>query len=110
MKIWKILSRSTFSWRAVPSAQDMVSWYTPTQRSTSVATTPHPDYSSPESEAAIRAALSLVLELREDGTGPLARKVALYERTLGLAVVPVLVRRALRNGWRRLWRLRQRTR
>ena len=53
------------------------------------------DYSTPEAEAAIRAALALVLELREDVTGPLARKVALYERTFGLAVIPVLVRRAL---------------
>ena len=53
------------------------------------------DYSTPEAEAAMRAALALVLELREDVTGPLARKVALYERTIGLAVIPVLVRRAL---------------
>lgn len=53
------------------------------------------DYSTPEAEAAIRAALALVLELREDVTGPLARKVALYERTFGLAVIPVLVRKAL---------------
>lgn len=54
------------------------------------------DYSTPEAEEAIRAALALVLELREDVTGPLARKVALYERTLGLAVIPVLLRRTLR--------------
>jgi hypothetical protein len=53
------------------------------------------DYSTPEAEAAIRAAAALVLEIREDQTGPLARKVALYERTLGLAVIPVLLRRAI---------------
>lgn len=53
------------------------------------------DYSTPEAEAAIRAATALVLEIREDQTGPLARKVALYERTLGLAVIPVLLRRAI---------------
>lgn len=64
------------------------------------------DYSTPEAEAAIRAALALVLELREDVTGPLARKVALYERTFGLAVIPVLVRRALKakGDRRRMWR------
>lgn len=53
------------------------------------------DYSSPEAEEAIRAAVALVLEIREETTGPLARKVALYERTFGLAVIPVLLRRAI---------------
>ena len=53
------------------------------------------DYSTPEAEAAIRAVSALILEIREDLTGPLARKVALYERTLGLAVIPVLLRRAI---------------
>ena len=52
------------------------------------------DWSTPEAEAAIRAA-AIVLEIREDQTGPLARKVSLYERTLGLAVIPVLLRRAI---------------
>lgn len=47
------------------------------------------DFSTPEGVAAIRAANELVLEVAR----PLARKVALYERTLGLAVVPVLIRR-----------------
>lgn len=55
------------------------------------------DYSTPEAEAAIRAANALVLDV----TRPLARKVALYERTLGLAVVPVLLRRAILARWRR---------
>lgn len=49
------------------------------------------DYSTPEAEAAIRAANALILDVAR----PLARKVALYERTLGLAVVPVLVRRTI---------------
>jgi hypothetical protein len=53
------------------------------------------DWSTPEAEAAIRAVAALVLEIREERTGPLARKVALYERTLGLAVIPVLLRRAI---------------
>lgn len=59
------------------------------------------DYSTPEAEAAIRAASRLILEIREDVTGSLARRVALYERTLGLAVVPVLIRRAILTIWRR---------
>jgi len=52
------------------------------------------DFSTPEGEAAIRAAIALVLEVREIETSPLARKVRLYERTLGLAVIPTLLRRA----------------
>ena len=55
------------------------------------------DYSTPQAEAAIRAANALVLEVAR----PLARKVALYERTLGLAVVPVLLRRAILAWWGR---------
>jgi len=59
------------------------------------------DFSTPEGEAAIRAALALVLEIRELETSPLARKVRLYERTLGLAVMPVLLRQAFRSARRR---------
>lgn len=59
------------------------------------------DFSTPEGEAAIRAAVALVLEVREIETSPLARKVKLYERTLGLAVVPVLLRRAFLATMRR---------
>ena len=55
------------------------------------------DFSTPEGEAAIRAANALVLEVAR----PLARRVALYERTLGLAVVPILLRRAILALWRR---------
>jgi hypothetical protein len=62
------------------------------------------DYSTPEAEEAIRAAQALVLEVAR----PLARKVTLYERTLGLAVVPVLLRRAIIAGWRRRPFLRRR--
>lgn len=51
------------------------------------------DYSTPEAQAALQDITALVLEIREEYTGPLARKVALYERTLGLAVLPVLLRR-----------------
>jgi hypothetical protein len=49
------------------------------------------DYSTPEAIEATQHALDLVLEIREVQT----RKVLLYERTLGLAVIPVLLRRAL---------------
>jgi hypothetical protein len=73
--------------------------------STPRAASPEPDddfdFSTPEAEAAIRATSHLILEIREDLSGPLARKVALYERTLGLAVVPVLIRRAILRIWRR---------
>jgi len=41
-----------------------------------------------------RRALDLVLEIRQEQIGPLQRKIDLYERSLGLAVVPVLLRRA----------------
>jgi hypothetical protein len=59
------------------------------------------DFSTPEGEAAIRAAIALVLEVRELETSPLARKVRLYERTLGLAVIPVLLVQAIRAARRR---------
>ena len=68
------------------------------------------DFSTPEGEAAIRAAIALVLEVRETETSPLARKVRLYERTLGLAVVPVLIRRAILGAKRRGLSLRRGTR
>lgn len=66
------------------------------------------DFSTPEGEKAIRAAIDLVLELRNEQTGPLARKVVLYERTFGLAVLPVLARRAILNLWRHTGRRRRR--
>jgi hypothetical protein len=60
------------------------------------------DYSTPEAQQALSDALDLVLEIREDTTGPLARRVALYERTLGLAVIPSLVARAAIRGARKI--------
>lgn len=53
------------------------------------------DYSTPESQQALEQVTSLILEIREEHNGPMARRVALYERTLGLAVIPVLIRRAI---------------
>jgi hypothetical protein len=56
------------------------------------------DYTTAEGQEAIRLAHELMLDLREDlSADAYERKVALYERTLGLAVIPVLVRRALRR-------------
>lgn len=52
------------------------------------------DYSTPEAQEAMRGVTSLILEIREEVTSPMARRMALYERTLGLAVIPVLLRRA----------------
>jgi hypothetical protein len=66
------------------------------------------DFSTPDGEKAIRAAVELVLEVRNEQTGPLARKVVLYERTFGLAVLPVLARRAIINLWRHTGRRRRR--
>jgi hypothetical protein len=65
------------------------------------------DFSTPEGEAAIRAAIALVLEVRETEISPLARKVRLYERTMGLAVVPVLLRRTILAAKRRGFSLRR---
>lgn len=53
------------------------------------------DFSTPEAQEALAGVSELILEIRDEYVGPLARKIALYERTLGLAVVPVLVRRGL---------------
>jgi hypothetical protein len=64
------------------------------------------DFSTPEGEAAIRAAIALVLEVREAETS-LARKVRLYERTLGLAVIPVLLRRTILAAKRRGFSVRR---
>jgi hypothetical protein len=52
------------------------------------------DFSTPEGQQALAAALDLVLEIRNGETGPMARRMALYEKTLGAAVIPVLLRRA----------------
>jgi len=60
------------------------------------------DYSTPEGMAALDRALDVVLEIREERPARMARRIALYEKTLGLAVIPVLVRRACVAGLRAL--------
>ncbi len=65
------------------------------------------DYSTPEAQEALRHVTDLVLEIRQEAvTGPMARKIALYERSLGLAVLPVLLRKAAYLVWRELGRRR----
>lgn len=49
------------------------------------------DYSSPEAQESLQDITAFIAEVR----GTLYRRTALYERTLGLAVIPVLIRRAL---------------
>lgn len=54
------------------------------------------DFSTPEGIEALKYASSLVLELREELQHDAAtRRLHLYERTLGLAVAPVLLRRLI---------------
>jgi hypothetical protein len=53
------------------------------------------DYSSPGAANAMRIAHQLILEIHNEVGDSMARKVQLYERTLGLAVIPVLIRRLL---------------
>lgn len=60
------------------------------------------DYSTPEAQEALAGVTALILEMQTE----IDRKTALYERTLGLAVIPVLLRRAALVTYRRLraWR------
>lgn len=58
------------------------------------------DYSSPEAQAALKDITLFIAEVRNQ----LYRRTALYERTLGLAVIPVLIRRSLIMLRRRLKR------
>ncbi len=51
------------------------------------------DFSSPEGQKALEYALGLVMEIRDEVSTE-KRKRVLYERTLGLAVIPMLLRRA----------------
>jgi hypothetical protein len=53
------------------------------------------DYSTPEAQQALSDVTALVLEIRNEYGRSLRRKITLYERTLGLAVAPVLLRRAV---------------
>lgn len=55
------------------------------------------DFSTAEAERVAQAANGLVLDIAR----PMAHRLALYERTLGLAVVPVLLRRGIRRWWLR---------
>ena len=60
------------------------------------------DYSTPEAQAALAGVTALILEVRSE----IDRKTVLYERTLGLAVIPVLLRRGALVLYRKLrsWR------
>lgn len=60
------------------------------------------DYSTPEAQQALEGVTQLILDIRQEYVGSISRRVALYERTLGLAVIPVLVRRAVIIARRRL--------
>ena len=60
------------------------------------------DFSTPEALEAIKATSCLILEIREECTrvpqseiAVYQRKIALYERSLGLGVIPVLIRRVI---------------
>jgi hypothetical protein len=59
------------------------------------------DYSTPEAQQALTDVLDVVLEIRDDLDSPMTRRVALYERTLGLAVIPVLLGRVVRSATRK---------
>ena len=60
------------------------------------------DYSTPEAHAALMGVTDLIIEMQKE----IGRKTLLYERTLGLAVAPVLLRRAAIVLYRRVrvWR------
>jgi hypothetical protein len=58
------------------------------------------DYSSPAAQDSLRDITAFITEVRSN----LYRRTALYERTLGLAVIPVLIRRALIRLRRRIKR------
>lgn len=60
------------------------------------------DYSTPEGQAALEGVTSLIVEMQKE----IDRKTLLYERTLGVAVAPVLARRAAIMLYRRFraWR------
>ena len=70
------------------------------------------DQSTPAGRDAVKGLSGLVLEIRAEYvqarrqvTADSERKVAFYERTLGLGVVPVLVRRA---AYSLMWKIRGR--
>lgn len=56
-----------------------------------------PDFADPENLAALPYVIDLILDVRREANashGELTRKIQLYERSLGLLVIPTLVRRA----------------
>jgi len=61
------------------------------------------DYSTPEAQEALAGVTELILEMHTETK----RKTVLYERTLGLAVIPVLLRRAALILYRRTRQWRQ---
>jgi len=61
------------------------------------------DYSTPEAQEALAGVTELILEVHTETK----RKTVLYERTLGLAVIPVLLRRAALILYRRTRQWRQ---
>lgn len=70
--------------------------------------TTEPDYSSAENLAALPFVIDLILDVRREATEShreLTRKIQLYERSLGLLVIPVLLRRAAIVALRRLKKL-----
>jgi hypothetical protein len=66
-------------------------------------TSPDFDYSTPEAQAALEGVTELILEIRDEAY----QLVRLYERTLGLAVIPVLAARAARRVLKRSARARR---
>lgn len=67
------------------------------------------DYSTPEAQVVLERLSGILLEIRDDDSlvrqqidAHAERKLALYERTLGLAVVPVLIRRGVRALGRKM--------
>jgi hypothetical protein len=63
------------------------------------------DYSTPEARRALSDVTELLLEVRTEIAPQVRlyeRKLRLYERSLGLAVIPVLVRRLALRGLHRL--------
>lgn len=60
------------------------------------------DYSTPEAVEAMRNVTSLVLQIREEMDAQALRKIRLYERSLGLAVIPVMLGQAAHAVARRI--------
>lgn len=61
------------------------------------------DYSTPEALRALEGVTDLVFDIDHE----VRRKAELYEKTLGLAVIPVLLRRAALVTYRKVRQRRQ---